>query len=118
MSKTHKVISYQNRIVHYIPPIDWKPLEQEFVEPCSNDYFIWWLFGYRCMECRRSGEEINEIRPRSRSKSNLLDWKNRVLLCRTCHSAYHENGVSSTKAKDMSDRRREYLISIGKGVYA
>jgi len=107
-----------DRITHYIPPENFAPLVKEFVEPVADDYFIHWLFGYRCIECRRRGDEINEINPRGRSKKNILDWKNRVLLCRDCHTKFHHGGVNHDKIIAMQQLRHDYLISIGKEVYA
>jgi hypothetical protein len=54
---------------------------------------------------------------RSRSKSAIMDWKNRVVLCRECHTAYHHNGVTAEKMQIMRNKRKEYLTSIGKGKY-
>ena len=107
-----------SRITHYIPPaVKFLDLEKEFVEPCADDYFIHWLFRHRCMECQKPGAEINEIIPRSRSKRAILDWKNRVVLCRTCHESFHHNGVTIQKIKAMQETRREYLKSIGREQY-
>lgn len=113
------LMSVSTRITHYIPPA--KPLPKlvgEFVEPVPDDYFIFWLFRYRCQECN-SGQhlEINEINPRGRSKKNILNWENRVVLCRTCHEKFHHNGVTREKIQIMQKRRKTYLISIGRERY-
>lgn len=105
-----------DRITHYIPQ-NLPKLEQEFVKPTPDDYFIHWLFRYRCMDCRKPGQEINEIVPRSRSKGAIMDWRNRVVLCRECHSRFHHNGVTKTKIEAMQTTRKEYLISIDRGKY-
>lgn len=105
------------RIVHFIPPAKFAEIETEFVNPVPDDYFIWWLFRYRCMECKRPGQEINEIILRSRSKSAIMNWKNRVVLCRDCHTKYHQNGVSKEKQLSMTNNRIEYLKSIGRLSY-
>ncbi len=108
-----------SRITHYIPPAKFAELVQEFVEPVPDDYFIHWLFRYRCMDCKHPGQEINEIVPRSRSRSKtaIMNWQNRVVLCRTCHEKYHHNGVSYQKTKDMIALRKTYLTSIGREKY-
>ena len=107
-----------NRITHYIPPAHIQPIVHEFVEPNPSDHFIYWLFRYRCMECRQSKElEINEIILRSRSKSAIMDWRNRVVLCRTHHEAYHHDGVTKEKVQKMQEQRKEYLKSIDRGQY-
>lgn len=108
---------HNRHIVHYIPPASFPDMEREFVEPTPADYFIWWLFRYRCLECKMSGHEINEILPRARSKKSIMDWKNRVVLCRKCHDIFHLNGVTIEKMKKMREHRRDYLISIGRGAY-
>jgi len=105
-----------DRITHYIPQ-NYAPIVREFVEPSPEPYFIHWLFRYRCMECKRPGQEINEIVPRSRSKSAIMDWRNRVLLCRECHTKFHHNGVTKEKIEAMQKLRSEYLTSVGRGEY-
>jgi 5-methylcytosine-specific restriction endonuclease McrA len=107
-----------SRITHYIPPATkFLDLEKEFIEPNSSDSFIWFLYRYRCAECKQPGQEVNEIRLRSRSKRNIEDWKNRILLCRTCHEKFHHNGVTSDKINDMIQLRTDYLVSIGREQY-
>jgi 5-methylcytosine-specific restriction endonuclease McrA len=103
-------------INHYIPQ-NYAPIEHEYVEPRADDYFIYWLFRYRCIQCRQAAQEINEIVPRSRSKKSILDWKNRVPLCRTCHSVYHQDGVTEKKIFNMRIVRMEYLNSVGREKY-
>lgn len=107
-----------NRISHYIPPATYSfsDLEKEFVQPCSDDSFIWWLFRYRCVDCRQAGTEINEIVPRGRTKKALV-WTNRVVMCRNCHQAYHLHGVTNEKIKALREKRTSYLMSIGRGEY-
>lgn len=106
-----------NRVTHYIPPTNFNALEHEFVEPNPSDNFIWWLFRYRCAECKKPGSEINEIVPRSRSKKSITDWKNRIVLCRECHQKYHLNGVTDEKINSMKSNRVEYLQLVGRGEY-
>jgi 5-methylcytosine-specific restriction endonuclease McrA len=106
------------RITHYIPPAKFNEIEKEFVEPNPFDYFIFWLFRYRCMECKSGTQlEINEIRPRGRSKKNVLDWKNRVVLCRVCHDKFHSGGVTTGKVESMQKCREEYLMLIKREQY-
>jgi len=106
-----------NRITHFIPPENFQKLVQEFVEPNPSDSFIWFLFRYRCMECNKPGQEINEIVPRSRSKKSIMDWKNRVVLCRECHDKFHHDGVTAEKIQIMQEHRKIYLLSIGREYY-
>lgn len=113
MPKTHF-----NRVTHYIPPGEgFLPIKHEFVEPTESDSFIWFLFRFRCMECKQPGSEINEIVPRARSKNSIHDWKNRVVLCRTCHAKFHMNGVTDEKINKMRINRVEFLSSIGRAEY-
>lgn len=107
-----------HRLTHYIPPTNLSPIINEFVEPNPSDHFIHWLFRYRCAECKMPGQEINEIIPRSRSKTSILDWRNRILLCRDCHRKFHLHGVTKQKIESMQKTRYEYLISIGREAYA
>lgn|SRR5574341_474760 len=102
---------------HYIPHRDFRPTEKEFIVPSSSDYFIWWLFKYKCVMCHKPATEINEIHPRSRSKKNILNWRNRVTLCQNCHQTFHHNGVTEQKILEMQKRRREFLISAGRNDY-
>lgn len=109
---------HNRHITHYIPPVSrFADLEKEFVAPSPEAYFIHWLFRYRCMECKGRGEEINEIIPRARSKKSILDWKNRVVLCRNCHTNFHAKGITMEKIKIMQEQRKEFLILIDRGAY-
>jgi hypothetical protein len=85
-------------INHYIPQ-NYSPIEHEYVEPRADDYFIYWLFRYRCIRCRQAAQEINEIVPRAR------------------HSAYHQDGVTEKKIFDMRIARMVYLKSVGREMY-
>lgn len=96
----------------------YQPPEREFVEPDASDSFIHWLFRYRCIDCKQRGTEVNEIIPRSRSKNSILDWKNRVLLCHSCHEKYHHNGVTVEKIQIMQEFRTKFLNSFGREEYA
>ena len=86
-------------------------------QPDSSDEFIRWLFKGRCIMCNHSATEINEIIPRSRSKNSLLDWKNRVMICRSCHTEFHSDGVTLNKIVNMQQKRKEFLKSIGREDY-
>lgn len=112
------MVEHVNRVTHFIPPAKrMQDVEREFVEPSASDHFIHWLFRYRCASCKGPGQEINEIVPRGRSKNSILDWKNRILLCRTCHEKFHHDGVTNEKIKAMQDVRKNYLTLIGRTEY-
>lgn len=107
-----------DRVTHFIPPAKkMQDVEHEFVEPNPSDNFIWWLFRYRCAECKQPGQEVNEIIPRSRSKKSILIWQNRILLCRHCHEKFHHGGVTDAKIDQMKKTRKEYLLMIGRSEY-
>ncbi len=107
-----------NRITHFIPPaIPLPKVDHEFVEPTPADYFIYWLFHYRCVNCRLPATEINEIKPRGRSKKNILDWKNRVPMCRECHNNFHKDGVTDDKIVATQLMREQFLVSTGREKY-
>lgn len=78
---------------------------------------IAWLFHWRCVNCKRIGQEVNEIVPRSRDATATRKWKNRVLLCRLCHEEYHRHGVTDEKIEAMQEQRKGYLMMIGRGEY-
>lgn len=101
--------------IRYAPLV--APIPKEFVEPNSTDSFIWWLFRYRCVMCHKPASEINEIEPRGRSKKNLFNWKNRVTLCRECHSEFHKHGVTAKKVEEMKQKRIEFLIAFDRSDY-
>ena len=96
---------------HYIPPRNFEEVEKEFIIPNSSDYFIWWLFRRRCVMCSKPATEINEIIPRGRSKKSIMDWRNRVTLCHSCHDTFHHNGVTTVKIKEMQEKRKEVLMA-------
>lgn len=94
------------------------PVEKkEFVEPVPQDYFIWWLFRGLCVMCKHPATEINEIIPRSRSKKSILDWKNRITICKECHNKYHFDGVNDKTVKVMQDEREKFLLTFGRKDY-
>lgn len=101
---------------HYISQ-NYAPIEKEFVQPVPDSYFIHWLFKYRCIQCKKPGMDVNEIVPRSRSKKSIQDWRNRVVLCRECHHAYHKDGVTDEKILKMKNVRRDFLVSMGRMEY-
>ena len=82
----------------------------------NNSKFIKWLFRGRCVICYRPGTEINEIVPRSQS-GDALFWKNRVLMCRECHSEYHHLGTSETAIRDLQNKREMFLHRIDRADY-
>jgi len=90
----------------------------EYVQPIPDSSFIFWLFHYRCIVCKKDATEVNEIVPRSRSKNSINDWRNRVPLCRTCHNEYHKKGVNSGTIKEMQKTRNEFLLTFGRKEYA
>lgn len=102
-------------------PIKYQPLTpaipKEFVIPSAEDYFIWWLFRDLCVECRKPASEINEIVPRSRSKNSVLDWRNRVTMCREHHNNYHRHGVNSTSIAKLQETRITFLKEMGREEY-
>lgn len=101
--------------IRFMTPIPLPP--QEFVEPNATDAFIWWLFKHRCVVCRKEATEINEIEPRSRSKKNLHDWRNRVCVCRECHNEYHKHGVNDEAIAKMKGQRKNFLLEMGREEY-
>ena len=101
--------------VRYIPAIPPEP--KEFVEPNASDHFIWWLFRHLCVSCHKPASEINEIQPRSRSKQSILNWENRVLMCRECHNEYHRHGVNSKTQAELQEKRIEALKLFGREEY-
>lgn len=91
--------------------------KQVYVEPSPEPYFIHWLFKHRCIVCKQVADDINEIVPRARSKDAVLDWRNRVLLCRKHHDEFHHDGVTQEKIYGMRTMRREFLMSMGRPEY-
>lgn len=102
---------------HFIPNQNYAPIKKEITAPVPDDYFIWFLFKHKCVMCKHPATEINEIIPRSRSKKSILDWRNRVTLCRNCHMIYHLAGVTQKKIEIMKETRKEFLIAIGREIY-
>jgi 5-methylcytosine-specific restriction endonuclease McrA len=102
---------------HFIPPENWEAYQIPYVEPTPEPFFIFWLFRYRCIMCKRNATEINEIIPRSRSKKSVMDWKNRVPLCSACHRTFHAGGVTDKKIEEMQRFRTRFLISIDRKEY-
>lgn len=102
--------------VKYLPPIPETP--KEFVEPNATDHFIYWLFRFRCVSCKKTATEINEIIPRSRSKKSITTWDNRVPMCKECHGEYHRKGVNDKAVTELKQIRHDFLISMGREEYA
>lgn len=101
---------------HYIPR-NYEPAIKEFIQPTADPSFIYWLFKYRCVECKRPATEINEIVPRSRWKSATLEWRNRVPMCQRCHEKFHHDGVTDVKIQALKIKRNEFLIAMGRMEY-
>lgn len=95
------------------------PIEREFVSPSESDAFIWWLFRRRCVTCKQSSGilEVSHIIPRSRNKSKIHDWRNKVIQCQTCHERYHNGGVTKEKIQELQDQRLSFLFMIGRSEY-
>lgn len=106
--------------VRYIPMLPQAP--KEFIEPVADRYFIYWLFRNRCVgssdRCTHAGQEVNEIIPRSHSKKSILEWDNRVLMCRECHNEYHRHGVNSKTIEALQQKRHDFLMANGREEYA
>lgn len=83
-----------------------------------TDEEIFKLFLYRCVVCWRPSLELNHIILRSQSKKGIDDWKNKVPICKSCHDAYHDGGVTQEKITALQVRRAEFLWTIGKEQYA
>lgn len=90
---------------------------RSYRELYGDRHAIMWLFHDRCVMCKEKADEINEIIPRARTKQAILDWRNRVALCNPCHSKFHRNGVTLQKQRIMLRKRKEFLISVGRGEY-
>lgn len=78
---------------------------------------VWRVFGHRCVQCKQRGTELNHIVPRSEDASLISDWHNIVPLCHTCHTAYHQNGVTEEKIAKLRQDRADFLIARGKEIY-
>ena len=68
------------------------------------------------MVCNGAGNDVNEIIPRARGKASL-DWKNKVLMCRKCHSEFHSHGVSKKVIREMQEKRIQFLSAMGREAY-
>lgn len=101
--------------VRYAPRLT--PETKEFVIPNASDNFIWFLFKHLCVSCHKPASEINEILPRSRSKESILNWENRVTMCRDCHNEYHRQGVNSKTQEELFFKRQEALKLFGREEY-
>ncbi len=84
----------------------------------QTDLQIYTLFGWRCVQCnKRRASEINHIVPRSRDKTKINDWRNKVPMCHWCHEEYHRGGVTEEKIKYLQDKRAEVLGAMHKSQY-
>ncbi len=86
------------------------------IEP-QTDLALFRLFGYRCVMCNKMATELNHIVPRSRDKSKINDWRNKVPMCHWCHSEYHDGGVTPEKIQSLQQRRAEVLCAMHKSQY-
>lgn len=98
-------------------PKDYEVYQPQFIHPIPEPSFIYWLFRYKCVMCKKPASEINEIIPRSRSKKSILDWRNRVPLCQDCHRTFHLHGVTQAKIDEMQTKRKEFLLSMDRKEY-
>jgi 5-methylcytosine-specific restriction endonuclease McrA len=75
------------------------------------------LFGHRCTgiesTCGKYTTTVHEILPRSRGKI-AYELQNRIPLCLECHSRVHEMGVSDEVILKLQERRKAFLITIGR----
>ncbi len=89
----------------------------DMIEP-QTDLAIFRLFGWRCVQCNvRMATELNHIVPRSRDKTKINDWRNKVPMCHWCHTEYHNGGVSQEKVELLKRRRIEVLCAMHKENY-
>lgn len=98
-------------------PHNYIPIQKEFVQPTADSSFIFWLFKYRCVMCKRPAQDVNEIIPRSRWTLAAQEWKNRVPLCRNCHNEFHRSGVTNAKIQEMQNKRKDFLIAMNRMEY-
>lgn len=83
-----------------------------------SDELLWYIYGGRCVVCKRKAVDINHIVPRSADHALIDDWRNKVPLCKTCHDEYHDGGVTEEKMKTMKKMQHDFLIARGKENYA
>lgn len=84
----------------------------------QTDLSIFRLFGWRCVQCNtRMATELNHIVPRSRDKTKINDWKNKVPMCHICHTEYHAGGVTKEKIESLTQRRATVLALMHKSQY-
>jgi 5-methylcytosine-specific restriction endonuclease McrA len=83
-----------------------------------DDAFVWRLFGRRCVQCKlQIATELNHIVPRSEDRSKIVDWKNKVPMCHTCHTEYHSGGVTQEKIEALQKVRADRLTDLGMAVF-
>lgn len=75
------------------------------------------FFGHRCIgiekTCGKYTTTVHEILPRSRGKI-AYEFQNRIPLCLSCHQKVHEMGISDSLIITLQERRKQFLISIGR----
>lgn len=69
---------------------------------------ILWLFDERCVRCWAPSRTIHEIEPISHG-SHATNWKNRVVICKTCHNWAHDVGTKIS-IPILKALRQEFLI--------
>lgn len=99
------------------PPEHADKMMQTYRELRGDREAIFWLFNDRCVDCKQKAEEVNEIVPRARSKHATEDWRNQVTLCHFCHVEFHRNGVTDDKIARLIEKRKEFLIAMGREDY-
>jgi 5-methylcytosine-specific restriction endonuclease McrA len=72
----------------------------------KNREHIVWLFKGRCLICNLLYTDVHEIEPKSRRPNNWWEIDNMVLLCRTCHSWAHQQGMSAKSIETMKTMRQ------------
>ena len=66
------------------------------------------LYRKKCVSCRKPGEVIHEIYPKSRNPKTWTKLENRVLLCVSCHILVHS--ISATASEEtLLDHQRKRL---------
>ena len=79
-----------------------------------DDKRVMKLFRGRCVvNVAHRATEINEIIPRSRSKSAVTMRANRVPMCRSCHNIYHWGGVTAEKMEKLVEMAKIRLETFG-----
>jgi len=70
--------------------------------------FILWLYDSRCIRCGMPSGMVHEIVPISHGRESLF-WKNRVVICPSCHAWAHDIGTNKS-IPILQEKRKEYLL--------